>query len=198
MGDAVALQGLDWGEDMVGVCRGLLWRGPGWKGLRGDLSHWAKGEGQAFKNIKQIIFSLTGQKCPTVCVKMLACIGLVWLNWDCTYPAYHNRKSVLICQKLSEYRVHGLWASSYLCTAVSLSISIFTRTGEILHQNSREDADNTVKLSLPETVILMCLSAEDADDGAFWKRQLIIRLSRIVVQGLRKWHCNREGQVKKQ
>lgn len=39
MGDAVALQGLDSGEDAVGVCRGLLWRGPGWKGLRGDRSH---------------------------------------------------------------------------------------------------------------------------------------------------------------
>lgn len=33
MGEAVALQGLDWGDDMVGVWSGLLWRGPGRKGL---------------------------------------------------------------------------------------------------------------------------------------------------------------------
>lgn len=29
MGEAVALQGLDTGEDRVGVCSGLLCRGPG-------------------------------------------------------------------------------------------------------------------------------------------------------------------------
>lgn len=50
MGEAVALQGLDRGDDTVGVWRGLLWRGPGWKGLRGDRSHWAKGEGEALKS----------------------------------------------------------------------------------------------------------------------------------------------------
>lgn len=73
MGEAVALQGLDSGEDTVGVWRGLLWRGPGWKGLRGDRSHWANGEGDALK--------IAGEKYEfRDNVKMLAYTGHVWLT----------------------------------------------------------------------------------------------------------------------
>lgn len=88
-----------------------------------------------------------------------------------------------------------MWGSAYLCTTISLSISILTGTGKILHENCREDADDTIKLSFPETVVLVSLSAQDADDGTFWKRQLFIRLSRIVVQGLRKWHWEKKWRV---
>lgn len=49
IGEAVALRGLDWGEDMVGVWSGLLWRGPDWKGLWGDRSQWVEVEGEALK-----------------------------------------------------------------------------------------------------------------------------------------------------
>lgn len=45
----MALQGLDSGEEVVGVARGLLWRGPGCKGLRGARSHCARGEGEAWR-----------------------------------------------------------------------------------------------------------------------------------------------------
>lgn len=82
-------------------------------------------------------------------------------------------------------------SETYLCTAVSLSVSVLAAAREILHQNRGEDADHAVELSLPETIILVGLSAQNADDGTFRKRQLVIRLSRVVVQRLRKWHCNR-------
>lgn len=56
-----------------------------------------------------------------------------------------------------------------LCATISLPISVLTGTSEILHQNRREDTNDAVKLSLPETVILVGFPAQDADDGAFWK-----------------------------
>lgn len=86
-------------------------------------------------------------------------------------------------------------ASTYLCTAISLSISILAGSGQILHQNRREDADDAIKLALPETIVLVGLSAQDADDGPLWKGQLIVRLSCVVVQGLCKGHCNRDVKV---
>lgn len=85
-----------------------------------------------------------------------------------------------------------------MCTAVSLSVSILTGAGKIFDQDSWEDPNDTVELSLPEAIVLMGLSAQDADDSAFGKRQLVFCLSCIVVQGLRKGHCsNKEGKAQK-
>lgn len=78
-----------------------------------------------------------------------------------------------------------------------MSISVLAGGREILHQNRGKDADDAVELPLPETVVLVGLPAQNADDGAFWKRQLVIRLSRVVVQGLRERHCNRGGRAVK-
>lgn len=77
-------------------------------------------------------------------------------------------------------------SETYLCAAVFLSVSVLAAAREILHQNRGEDADHAVELPLPETIILVGLSAQNADDGTFRKRQLVIRLSRVVVQRLRK------------
>lgn len=80
------------------------------------------------------------------------------------------------------------WA--YLCAAVSLSVSILAGHSEILHQNCGEHTNDAVKLALPEAIILVGLSAQDADDGAFRERQLVLRLSRVIVQSLCEWNCN--------
>lgn len=87
---------------------------------------------------------------------------------------------------------------TYLCAAVSLSIFILAAARKILHQDGREDANDTVELALPEAVVLVGLSAQDADDGSFWKGQLIVRLSRVVVQSLCKRHCNTRGWLRNQ
>lgn len=89
----------------------------------------------------------------------------------------------------------GKCLNPYLCAAISLSISVLAGPGEILHQDRREYTDDAVELALPETVVLVGLSAQDADDGPLWEGQFVVRLSCVVVQGLCKGHCNREGEV---
>lgn len=54
-------------------------------------------------------------------------------------------------------------SDSYLCTAVS----VLAAARQILHQNGGKDANHAVELALPEPVVLVGLSAQDADDGAF-------------------------------
>lgn len=85
---------------------------------------------------------------------------------------------------------------THLCAAVPLSLSALAAAGEIFHQHGGEHAHHAVELPLPEAVVLVGLAAQDADDGAFRERQLIVRLSRVVVQRLGERHCGKRGHVK--
>lgn len=149
---------------MVGVWRGLLWRGPGWKGLRGDRSHWAKGEGGAL--------DIEDRKNE-------------FIQRQVQYYFIRHFKMIMNCQ-------------THLCAAVSLPVFILAAAHQILHQDGREDANDAVELALPEAVVLVGLSAQDADDGSFRKGQLVVRLSRVVVQSLCKRHCNTQGWFRNQ
>lgn len=91
----------------------------------------------------------------------------------------HRLRDTSSFQGLSSINRFTLGTSAYLQASVSVL------TGEVLDQDGGENADSAVKLPLPEAVVLVGLSAQDADDGAFGKRQLVVLLSRVVVQGLR-------------
>lgn len=76
--------------------------------------------------------------------------------------------------------------AAYLRAAGFLPFSVLAQPGQVLHQHRRKDADDAVKLPLPEAIVLVSLPAEDPDDGAFGKGELLLGLPGVVVQRLRK------------
>ncbi len=80
--------------------------------------------------------------------------------------------------------------SSHLRVCSPVSVSVLWG-GQVLHQHGRKDAHSTVKLALPEAVVLLVVLVEDADDGSLREWQLVIRLTLVVVHGLDKTHWER-------
>ena len=90
----------------------------------------------------------------------------------------------------------------HLCAGISGRVSLITRGagggagagggggagGQVLHQHGGEHAHHAVQLALPEAVVLACLPAQDADDGALGEGELVLRLTSVVVQGLGERH----------
>ena len=87
------------------------------------------------------------------------------------------------------------WVSTNLYIARSRSTAL-PILSQIFYQHRREDTDFSIELPLPESIVCLSVSVEEANHRSLRKRELLVCLALIVIKCSDVCHCKKNRRNK--